>query len=50
MIFHNKGYRELADEIRRFYFGDNSTISAGKLTEYIDMLSDIFFINSIDKS
>lgn len=44
----NQGYKELAGEIRRFYFGEDAHIDGNKLTEYIDMMSDVFFFRHID--
>lgn len=43
-------YRELADEVRQYYFGANSIIDNDNIVAYIDMLSDIFIFYHLDKS
>lgn len=51
MIFFKfvKEYRTLNDEIRQFYFG-NDSINVNKSNEYIALLSDMNFFYGIDKT
>lgn len=39
----------MAREIRNFYFGENSVVDNKTMGEYIDMMSDVFFVYGIDK-
>lgn len=42
-------YRNLTNEIRQFYFGDNA-IDEQTVSKYFDLLSDINFVWGIDRS
>ncbi|KAJ6641664.1 Esterase B1, partial [Pseudolycoriella hygida] len=43
-------YKQLAKEIRNFYFKEDAPISNETLAEYNDLMSDLFMIYGIDKS
>lgn len=43
-------YRQLADEVRQYYFGADAVIGNDNIPAYVDMLSDIFFFYHLDKS
>lgn len=48
-FLHLQEYRTLIDEIRQFYFG-NDTIDESSLLKYYEFLSDINFFWGIDQS
>lgn len=47
--YFSKEYDDMAKDVRKFYFGDK-TINRDSLTQFVKLLSDVFFIYGIDKS
>lgn len=39
----------MASEIRDFYFGEDGVVGNETMEDYMDMLSDVFFVYGIDK-
>lgn len=47
--YTSKEYKSFAKEIRHFYFG-NRSVDKDTLTEYVDLLSDAFFVYGVDRA